>query len=260
MAPQTALEQWADWAQIASVIAIGVATLIALVTVVIARRTTKLATTYRYLDRQESEEQSVLLNWASSVWTLSGSDTIETGKARFEALSDDEQRRIFRVFNLYEEVSSVFLARQLNQSIFRQQIAPTLMEDWRAAHWLVNYLRMDKGVVDKDVWHQWQAVYCRMIQARVLYTAVPDSDPTEDICDETAGGIWHSLWPPDQQPAAIVRTPSPTTPPAPANLPTDNQAPAPTLRRLSGPVAAAFGVAAGFGIALLVMRRRRGAS
>lgn len=66
----------------------------------------------------------------------------------------------------------------MDDRVFKTQVAPQLIEDWRDGHWLINHLRRaTRGFLDADIWASWQRVYMFMMAAGVHYTVTPDSDP-----------------------------------------------------------------------------------
>jgi hypothetical protein len=154
------------------------------VTIRSARQSSRRDATFRYLERQERESMYTLLRDASEIWKLAVGHSPDRGRARYEALDGEGKKKIYRAFNFYEEVCSVYRHGQLDDSVFRETLAPILVQDWRDAHWLVTWLRTgDDGKVDKGMWSAWQAVCCKMVREHIEYTATPDTDP-HDKCEE----------------------------------------------------------------------------
>jgi hypothetical protein len=70
---------------------------------------------------------------------------------RYKTASARDQLNIGELFDLYEEVSAVFLRGQLDKEIFVDQVAAELVYYWRHAHWLINYFReLPDGSLNPD--------------------------------------------------------------------------------------------------------------
>jgi hypothetical protein len=109
-------------------------------------------------------------------------DAKTLGRQRYESANRDDRLGIDELFDLYEEISAVYLRGLLDDAIFVDQIAPQLVVDWRIGHWLINDIRrLPNGSVDVGVYENWQRVYMRMIRRNVPRDEVPDSD--EDAGD-----------------------------------------------------------------------------
>lgn len=118
---------------------------------------------------------------------------------RYTAASEKNRLGIDELFDLYEEVSSLYLHELLDDAIFEDQIGPQLVVDWRIGHWLVNYLRVrSTGRLDVDVYGNWQRVYVKMIERPIQFDPATDSDPHAGDYDllqplPTPSSSW--LWP-----------------------------------------------------------------
>jgi hypothetical protein len=112
-----------------------------------------------------------------------------------------DQLDIGELFDLYEEVSAVYLRGLLDDAIFVDQLAPELIYRWRVAHWLINYYReLPDGTLDVGLYAKWQTAYTRMVDRNVAYDAVEDSDPDAGdyaLLPDTSPAIWPdaNTWP-----------------------------------------------------------------
>lgn len=188
----------ADWAQLAAAVALCAGAIIAVVTVRTGRRVARQEAVFRYLERHDSDAVSQLLTWANGFIVLRNGETPLVGIVRYQRLSDYQQDQVWRVLNFWEEIGAIYLQGLFDDSIFRETLAPLLIESWMDTHWLVNHLRSpDGGAPDVSLWSCWQTVAERMVAAGVNYTHRPDSDP-EPPRAVTASHLvdWSSL-PPD---------------------------------------------------------------
>lgn len=224
LAPESTDQFLANLAQIVSALAILAGVGVAVWTIRSSHQSTRRDATYRYLERQEREAMVALFRDASETWGLGHAETQADGVKRYQALDDEGKKKIYRAFNFYEEVCSVYRHGQMDDSVFRETLAPILMSDWRHAHWLVTWLRTgDDGKVDKGMWSAWQSVYCKMLREHVEYGVTPDTDLT-DQCEATPKHWWNrSPRPGDEltpQPAAGRPAPpvGGTSPPPPASV------------------------------------------
>ena len=121
--------------------------------------------------------------------------TIEQGRADFSSASLDDKLNVDELFDLYEEVSAVYLRGLLDDEIFVDQIAPQLIVDWLSGHWLINdNRRLDDGTIDVDVYSNWQKVYRKMTKQGILHDVAEDSIPTPattNACPTHRLGVAH---------------------------------------------------------------------
>jgi len=174
-----------------------------------ARAANRTQSTFRYLERITASRMRRIIDRGREIWNLNATDppmpppsiwqqlsawlglpatpTTPEGAdrgpraralRRYKTASARDQLNIGELFDLYEEVSAVFLRGQLDKQIFVDQVAPELVYYWRQAHWLINYFReLPDGSLDVHVYDKWQTVYVRMIRQNLLYDSVEDSDP-----------------------------------------------------------------------------------
>jgi hypothetical protein len=149
--------------------------------------------TYHYLERLDSEAMQTLMLEASTIWELGPGEEVAAARARYDALGALEQAKIYRTFNFWEDVCFAYIRKLFDDAVFREALAPILMQDWRAAHWLVTWLRTSSdGTKDMTIWEAWQKVYCKMLCEGVPFTLLPDTDP-DDGCDGPADQVrWWS--------------------------------------------------------------------
>ncbi len=167
----------ANIAQILSGVAIIAAAILALVTIVANRRSGRQQAVFSYLKRLDDAAQTVV--WAADLWLLRGVETAEDGKAKIRALTSADRGRLFGILNFYEELSAVYMNHLLDESLFREMLAPVLVGYWRQAHWLINYLRdpSASGRPDMALWRCWEAVHEKMLREGVAHSKTKDSAP-----------------------------------------------------------------------------------
>ena len=189
----------ANWAQVVAAAALCAGAIIAVVTVRTGRRAARQEAVFRYLERHDSESFSQLLTWANGILVLREGEHPLAGIVRYQRLSDYQQDQLWRVLNFWEEISAIYMEGLFEDAIFRETLAPLLIESWLDTHWLVNHLRCPDGTEsDTSLWRCWQAVTARMIAAGVRYTPRPDSDPDGAPVTLSASSRQHrELLPPD---------------------------------------------------------------
>ena len=116
---------WANLAQIVSAGALVVGAVVAVLTIRASRRASRRETTYHYLERQNNDPVDAFLQAASDIWRLAGDEKTADGLARYQALGDYGRNTVYRAFNFYEEVSSVYLRGDFDEPVFRELFGPS---------------------------------------------------------------------------------------------------------------------------------------
>jgi hypothetical protein len=160
----------ANWAQVASACALVAGALIAYFTIVSGRKTSRVEASFRYLDRQNGEPIAARIAAARLTWGVRPGEAKDAGVVRLKALDYAADVAFISVLDFYEEVCSVYQQSLLDETIFRNQLAPCVLLYWREAYSVIEYLRTKQtGKPDMSQLDSWEGCYWKLIDANVLY-------------------------------------------------------------------------------------------